>query len=307
MAMTRGNAKLQSRSASRWLRSLRDPSFLFILPTALLVLLVIGYPFVRAIWLSFTNKIVAGPVPDFIGLDNYIRWAQRPDFWQTFTNTLVFASGTLILSLVFGFALALALHRVTRGRDLLGAVLLFPWIIPTVISTLIWAWMFNPLSGVLNYALMELGLVNMPVAWLSLPSLAMMSVIVVSAWRRAPYFGVTLLAGISGVPTELYEAATLDGANAIQRFRYVTLPSIRGVLLLVSMLTFVETAYDFALIYILTRGGPSGATEILSVKTFVTAFNSGQLGLGVAIPLMAFPLFVPIIWFVTRNLAGRRS
>lgn len=289
---------------SRW-RSATDPYLLFVLPTALLVLAVIGYPFVRAIWLSFTDRIVAGPAPNFVGLRNYIRWAGQTEYWQTFWNTIVFAGGTLAVSMVLGFALGLALNRITRGRDVFGGILLFPWIIPTVISTLVWSWMFNPQSGVLNYVLLESGILDRPIAWLSFPGLAMASVIVVSAWRRAPYFGVTLLAGLSGVPAELYEAATLDGASGLQRFWHVTVPSVRGVLMLISLLTFIETAYDFALIFILTRGGPAGATEILSVKTFVTAFNAGQLGLGVAVPLMAFPLFVPLIWLVTRNLASR--
>ena len=288
-------------------KDLRDPYFLFVLPTAALVLAVIGYPFVRAIWISFTDKVIAGPDPDFIGFQNYVTWAGRAEFWQTFWNTMTFAAGTLVLAVVLGFALALALQRVTIGRDILGGILLFPWIIPTVISTLIWAWMFNPQVGVLNYVLRESGITDRPVPWLSVPWLAMTSVILVSAWRRVPYFGVTLLAGISGVPKELYEAATIDGANAIQRFWYVTLPSIWGLLMLISMLTFIETAYDFALVYILTRGGPAGTTEILSVKTFITAFTSGQMGLGVAVPLMAFPLFVPVMWIVTSALAGRRN
>lgn len=294
-----------SRLSELW-KGLKDPYFLFIIPTVLLVLVVIGYPFGRAIWISFTDKFIARPNPEFIGLGNYMTWAGRADFWQTFSNTMIFAAGTLVLSVVLGFALALSLQRVTVGRDVLGGILLFPWIIPTVISTLIWAWMFNPQLGVLNFVLRESGLIERPVPWLSVPWLAMTSVIVVSAWRRVPYFGVTLLAGISSVPKELYEAATIDGANGVERFWHVTLPSIRGLLMLISMLTFIETAYDFALVFILTRGGPAGTTEILSVKTFVTAFTSGEMGLGVAVPLMAFPLFVPIMWFVTASLAGKR-
>ena len=289
----------------RRLKKLSGPGTLFVLPTAIVVLVVIGYPFVRALWLGFTDKVVAGPPATFVGFRNYVRWAEQPEFWRTLSNTLVFAAGTLVLAIVLGFALALAMNRVKRGRDVLGAIMLFPWIIPTVISTLIWAWMYNPQLGVLNYVVHEIGLSRRPVPWLAVPSLAMIAVIVVSAWRRVPYFGVTLLAGISGISSELFEAAVIDGASASQRFWYVTLPSIRGILMLVSTLTFVETAYDFALVYILTRGGPAGTTEILSVKSFVTAFSAGQLGRGVAIPLMAFPLFLPIVWFVTQSLASR--
>lgn len=297
----------QRASRRRWLKRVTGPGTLFVLPTALVVLLVIGYPFARAIWLGFTDKVVAGPPARFVWFKNYIAWAHRPDFWRTFENTLVFAAGTLVLAIVFGFGLALAMNRVKRGRDVLGAVMLFPWIIPTVISTLVWNWMYNPQLGVLNYIATAVGLRSTPIPWLSVPSLAMLAVVLVSAWRRVPYFGVTLLAGISGIPEDLYEAAIIDGASPAQRFWHITLPIIRGVLILIATLTFVETSYDFALVYILTRGGPAGTTEILSVKSFVTAFTSGQLGMGVAVPLMAFPVFLPIVWFVTRSLAGSQT
>jgi multiple sugar transport system permease protein len=273
-----------------------------VLPAASLVLVIIAYPFVNAIWISFTNKTVAGPPPDFIGLQNYIKCIHRSDFWQTFLNTIVFASGTLILGLLFGLALGLALHRVKRGRDFVGAIILLPWIVPTVISTLVWLWMYNPFAGVLNYLFMNLGFANQPISWLGIPKLAMISVIIVSAWRNIPYFGVITLAGLKEIPEELYEVSEIDGANALQQLRFITLPALKGVLFIYSTLAFVQTAYDFALVYILTRGGPVGSTEILSVKSFMTAFVTGKMGLGVAIPVIAFPLFAPLVLLVTRRM-----
>ena len=288
-----------------WMGPLRSPGTVFVLPAALLVLVVIAYPFGAAVWISLTNKTVAGPPPDFIGLGNYARILRRADFWATLQNTMLFAGGTLALSLVFGIALGLALHRVTRGRNLLGALILLPWIVPTVISTLVWLWMFNPFAGVLNYLLLGAGVVRQPVNWLGAPALAMTAVIVVSAWRNIPYFGVITLAGIKEVPQELYEASGIDGANARQQFLHVTIPALKSVLLVYSTLVFVQTAYDFALIYILTRGGPAGSTEVLSVKSFMTAFETGQMGVGVAIPLVVFPLFAPWMMLVTRRMITR--
>jgi len=290
---------------SRLLQELRSPGTIFALPAALLVLVVIAYPFVSAIWISFTNKTVAGPPPHFIGVQNYIQCIYRPDFWQTFVNTMIFASGTLILGLLFGLALGLALNRITRGRDVLGAIILLPWIIPTVISTLVWLWMYNPFAGVLNYIFINLGFSSQPISWLGVPKLAMISIIVVSAWRNIPYFGVITLAGLKEIPGELYEASEIDGANAFQQLRHITLPALKGVLFIFSTLAFVRTAYDFAIVYILTRGGPVGATEVLSVKSFMTAFVTGRMGLGVAIPLIAFPLFAPLVLLVTRRMISQ--
>jgi len=276
-----------------------------VLPAALLVLVIIAYPFVSAIWISFTNKIVAGPPPHFIGFQNYIKCIHRADFWQTFFNTMIFASGTLVLGLLFGIALGLALNRVKRGRDFWGAIILLPWIVPSVISTLVWLWMYNPFAGVLNYIFMNVGFVDQPISWLGMPRLAMISVIVVSAWRNIPYFGIITLAGLKEIPGTLYEASGIDGANAFQQLRYITLPALKGVLFIYCTLAFVRTAYDFAIVYILTRGGPVGATEILSVKSFMTAFATGKMGLGVAIPLVAFPLFAPLVLLVTRRMVSQ--
>lgn len=293
--------KSHGEKSTGW-KQIYSSSTIFVLPAALLVLVVIAYPFVTAIWISFTNKTVAGPPPNFIGLRNYWTCIQRSDFWQTFFNTLIFASGTLILSLFLGLALGLALNQVKKVRDFIGAIILLPWIVPTVISTLVWLWMFNPFAGVLNYIFTASGLSEQPISWLGLPRLAMISVIVVSAWRNIPYFGVITLAGIKQIPHQLFEASQIDGANAFQRFVYVTVPALKGVLFVYSTLVFVQTAYDFALIYILTRGGPVGSTEVLSVKSFMTAFETGQMGLGAAVPLFAFPLFAPWVMIVTRRM-----
>jgi multiple sugar transport system permease protein len=293
--------KSHGKKSTGW-KQIYSSSTIFVLPAALLVLVVIAYPFVTAIWISFTNKTVAGPPPNFIGLRNYWTCVQRSDFWQTFFNTMIFASGTLILSLLLGLALGLALNQVKKARDFIGAIILLPWIVPTVISTLVWLWMFNPFAGVLNYIFTASGLSEQPISWLGLPRLAMISVIVVSSWRNIPYFGVITLAGIKQIPHQLFEASQIDGANAFQRFVYVTVPALKGVLFVYSTLVFVQTAYDFALIYILTRGGPVGSTEVLSVKSFMTAFETGQMGLGAAVPLFAFPLFAPWVMIVTRRM-----
>ncbi|MEM2385399.1 MAG: sugar ABC transporter permease [Candidatus Bathyarchaeia archaeon] len=284
---------------------LSSSCFLFVLPAALLVSFVIAYPIVYAVYLSFTNKVIGRVSFSFVGAENYIAWIYREDFWRTFKNTFLIAGATLLLGICFGLPLALALQRFEKLKNIIGAIILIPWIVPTVISILVWAWMFNPNVGLISWVLQRLRIITSPIPWLSVPSLALVAIIIVSAWRRIPYFGVSLNAALAEVPQELYEAAAIDGANALQQFVYITLPAIKGILFLVSVLTFIETSYDFALVYILTRGGPAGATEVISVKTFIVAFNAGQLARGITIPILAFPIFAPAIWLITRRMLAK--
>lgn len=281
---------------------LRKPGVIFVLPAVFLIILIIGYPFVYAIWTSFTDKTVANPFPNFVGLLNYLRWIRRPDFWRTFFNTLIYAGGTMVPSLLFGFGIGLSLFKFEKRENIYGALILLPWIIPTVISTLIWFWMFNPYAGVLNYLFLNLRLISQPINWLGDPILAMVSVIGVSVWRNSPYFGMLIFSGRKQIPDELYEASEMDGATPFQQFRYITFPALIKLISFASMLIFARTAYDFAIVYILTRGGPSGATDVLSVKAFVTAFDTGQLGLGIALPLLAFPLFAPLMLLASQGM-----
>jgi multiple sugar transport system permease protein len=293
----------QQRSILRKIHAqLTRGSTVFVLPAAFLALIIIAYPFANALWLSFTDHTVAQAETHFIGLKNYGTWIGRQIFWQTILNTLVYAGGTVAFGIVLGFAIGLSLHRIKVLRDVWGAVILLPWIIPTVVSTLVWMWMYNPFAGILNFALMKAGIVDSSVSWLGSGKLAMISVIVVSAWRYTPYFGVVILAARKEIPDEYYEAAVTDGANTVQQFRYITVPAVLKLLFFTSMLIFIRVAYDFVVVYILTRGGPGGATQIISVLTFTTAFESGKMGAGVAAPLLLFPLFGPLILIVTNNL-----
>ncbi len=295
------------RSASAKLRSeLTAGGAVFVLPAALLALLIIAYPFFHALWLSFTDHTVATAETNFIGFGNYLRWLRRPLLWQTFGNTLVYSGGTVLAGVVLGFAIGLSLNRLKYTRDLVGSVILLPWIIPTVASTLVWMWMYNPFAGILNFVLVDRGLLDGGVNWLGQPLLAMVSVIAVSAWRYVPYFGVVVLAARKEIPEQLYEAAVVDGATEPQLFRHVTAPGVWKVVSFTAMLVFIRVAYDFVVVYLLTRGGPSGATQIVSVLTFMTAFESGKMGSGVAAPLLLFPLFAPLIVIVTGGMVKHR-
>jgi len=280
-------------------------SVLFTLPAVLVVFFVIAFPLGQAIWLSFTDKSVGNLTVNFIGIQNYNYWLHSPAFWQALKNSVVLGLATVVISLFLGLPFAIALERLKKLKSIAAGIALIPWITPTVVSSLVWYWMLNPFSGLINWTLRTMGLIHTPINWLGTPTLAMVSIIVVSTWRRAPYFGVVFNAGLSEIPIELYEAARIDGANAWQQFRYVTLPALQGLIFLVSILGFIETAYSFTFVYVLTRGGPAGATQIIPVQAFVTAFNSGQLAKGIAMPLLTIPLFIPVMLIGTRRLIAR--
>ncbi|WP_324718008.1 sugar ABC transporter permease [Carboxydochorda subterranea] len=303
MAGSTAAVRQERLGASRWAGL---PGLVFVLPAVLVVLGVVGYPFVEGIWLSLTNRTVASE-GHFIGFKNYANLLHSAVFLKTVRNTLVYTGVGLVGKLVLGMAVALSLTRVGRGRDLLGALLLLPWIIPTVLSALVWTWIFDDTSGILNYALVRLHLVDRPVPWLGSSALAMASVILVAVWRETPYFGLSLLAGLRSIPQEQYEAASLDGAGTLQQFRYVTLPNLLGLILLVSTISVVQSAYDFSIVYILTRGGPVGATHIFSTLTYEIGFYVGDLGRAGAVALTAFPIFGPLMFYIARSLERREA
>jgi multiple sugar transport system permease protein len=294
----------------RLLQKMSKGSTPFVLPSAFVILLFVGFPFVYAVWMSLTSHVVGSSTSAFIGLQNYVDWFRRPDYWRTLLNTLIYASSTVLLGIIFGLAIGLSLHKIRFLRDLWGGAILVPWIIPTVVSVLIWGWIFNPVASVLNYILRELSIITKDINWLGGYPLVFICVIGVSAWRYTPYFGVVILAARKQVEDQLYEAALIDGANGFQQFLNVTLPSISRVILLTSTLIFVRVVSDFSVVYVLTRGGPSGATQILTVLSFTVAFDVGRMGSGIAVPLSVMPVLVPLILVVTglmvKNLVAAR-
>jgi ABC-type sugar transport system permease subunit len=210
--------------------------FLFIAPIAICVLSLVAYPFCYAIYLSMTHKLVGMP-PIFVGFENYIRLTWDGFFQRAVVNSFVFTFGSVALKLVFGVVMALVLTSRIRWRSFWTGVLLIPWVAPTVVSALNFLWMFDGSLGVLNYLLVRVfKILPQGVGWLSEPGTAMASVIAVNVWRGFPFFGISFLAGMKAIPAELYEAAAVDGANPLQRFRHVTLPGIKNIMIIVVLL-----------------------------------------------------------------------
>jgi multiple sugar transport system permease protein len=276
--------------------------YLFVVPIVVLVLALVAYPFGYAIYLSLTRKYVGVP-PVFVGLDNYVKLAGDGFFRRAVLNSFLFTFGSVSVKLVLGVVMALVLTSRVRFRGFFTGVLLVPWVAPTVVSALNFLWIFDYSLGVLNYVLVRvLHVLPQGVGWLSQPGTAMASVIAVNIWRGFPFFGISFLAGLRAIPGELYEAAAVDGASAVQRFRHVTLPGLKNILIIVVLLSTIWTFNDFQIVYILTKGGPGGATQVLPVFTYEVAFGAQRLGEAIAVALYMLPALAFVIIVLSRYM-----
>jgi len=276
---------------------------LFLLPLFVLVVALIVYPFYRAVWLSFTDKLVGYP-ERFIGLRNYIYLFHDDTFRTVVKNSVVFTLGSVALKLLTGLGMALVLHATWRWRNFFRGLFLLPWITSTVIIALTWRWMFDsfPGRGFFNSVLLDLGLLGRPIAFMATPEGAMAAVIVANWWRGFPFFGVSYLAAMQSIPLETYEAASVDGAGSWRRFWHVTLPGLKHIMIVTILLSFIWTINDFNIIYVMTRGGPGTATQVFATYSYDVAFNSLRWGRGVTISLYMVPLLIVGIVLVSRYL-----
>lgn len=284
------------------------PALLFLLPLFVLVIGLIVYPFFRAISLSFTDKMVGYP-ERFVGLRNYVYLAHDDAFRTVVRNSFVFTLVSVGLKLLTGLAMALVLHATWRWRNVFRGLLLLPWITSTVIIALTWRWMFDafPGRGFFNSVLLDAGLLTRPIAFMATPAGAMAAVIVANWWRGFPFFGVSYLAGMAAIPRELYEAAAVDGAGAGRRFWHVTVPGLKHVIIVTTLLSFIMTINDFNIIYVMTRGGPGTATQVFATYSYEVAFHQLRWGRGVTISIYLVPILVAGIALLSRYLLRERA
>lgn len=279
--------------------------YLLLVPALIFIIGLVGYPFLLAVWFSLTDKLLAKAQYSFIGLANYSGLLQDPIFIRSVINTFNYTITAVIAKLLLGIAMALTLNEAILFRRFFRAAFLLPWVIPSSLSIIAWMWMFDTQFSVITYALRALGLVEGRIAWLGQPGLAMASVQTVNIWRGAPFFGLALLAALTTVPQELYDAATVDGANPWQRFRFVTLPSIMPVIVVVTLFSFIQTMGDFQIVWLLTKGGPINSTHLLATLAFQTAILGANLGRGTAVMVFLFPFLLAIIalqlWYLRRD------
>jgi multiple sugar transport system permease protein len=267
---------------------------MLLLPTVVLLGLFIAYPFVKGVLLSVTSTKVGVP-GDFVGLANFDKIWNDSIFRIAVRNTFIYTFVTTVLKLALGLWLAVLLNRHFRGKALTRAFILLPFIIPTVLSTFAWKWMFDPTFSVINWALFKLHAINGRINWLGDPDLAMISVIIVNVWRGVPFYAISLLAGLQTISPELHEAAAIDGAKPWQRFWHVTWPLLLPVTMVVVLFSVIQTFADFQLVYVLTGGGPANATHLFATYAYQIGVGTGLLSEGAAISLAMFPVLLVVV------------
>jgi multiple sugar transport system permease protein len=267
-------------------------------PTLLLLLGLVLYPFFYAIWLAFSDKAVGSP-GQYVGLRNFQYVLAWPQFSAAVINTAVFTVSAVAIKFVLGMAVALVLNQHIRGRNFFRAFLLLPWVMPAFVVYLVWRWLYDPLAGLINYALIDIGLIASPIAFLSDRNTAMASVIIAHAWRNFPFYAISFLAGMQTISQELYDSAQVDGASRVQQFRHITLPGLYQIIGVVLLLTTIQTANAFEPIYLLTGGGPSDATMVYTMLVYVMGIMNLRLGEAAAVATLFLPLMVGVVLAVT--------
>lgn len=264
--------------------------WLLVTPALIVVLGMVAYPFVEAIRISFTDRAIGRGPGHWVGLANYVYILHWPDFTQMVVRTVAFTIAAVFLKTVVGLILATALNQAFRGRNILRGVFMLPWILPTYIIVLVWRWIFDGQTGLLNQILVSWGLITANVPFLAQTGSAIGLLIFVLVWKGYPFYALTFLAGMQTIPSDLYDAAKVDGAGRLGRFRYVTLPSLRQVMGMVILLSTIWTMNTLDIPLLLTGGGPSNKTEVFPLLTYHLAMQNFRLGEGAALPIMMLPI-----------------
>jgi multiple sugar transport system permease protein len=274
--------------------------FLFMAPAAAFLLLFLVYPLVLGIWLSFTDARIGSGMGAFVGLENYA-WIVGDDKFQTAVFfTILYTAVASVFKFGVGLYLALLLNEHLPFKALIRAVVLIPFIVPTVLSAIAFWWIFDPQFSIVSWALRQAGLIDGNIDFLGDVWNARWSVIFVNVWRGVPFIAISLLAGLQTVPPSLYEAATLDGATRWQMFWRITYPLLTPIVAVVMTFSVLFTFTDFQLIKVLTNGGPAGATELMATMSYNTAILGGRVGEGAAISTAMVPFLLAAImvsWF----------
>ena len=280
-------------------------SFLFMLPAVGILLVFLAYPLGLGVWLAFTDTRI-GRAGEFIGLENYISLMGDSVFLLSVFNTIFYTAVATVLKFGLGLWLALLLNNSMPCKAFIRAIILLPYIIPTVLSAIAFWWIFDAQFSIISWALVKMGVIDTFIDFLGQPWAARWSVISANVWRGIPFVAICLLAGLQTISPSLYEAAALDGATSWQRFRHVTVPMLMPILSIVLTFSVLFTFTDFQLIYAITRGGPVNATHLMATLAFQRAIPGGRLGEGAAIAVAMIPFLVFATLFSYYGLQRRK-
>jgi len=265
-------------------------------PAVLFFLLLIAYPMLYTFFLSMFKVNTLSLKGEFIGFGNYIYMLSQKEFWSSFVTTLIWTASVMTGQVVLGLSVALILHGNILFRSFARGLALFPYLVPTVVAVLVWQWLFNDLYGFLNYFFVKVGLLNKPLAWLASMPTAMISLVIVGTWKLFPFVVICVLARLQTIPEQLYEAAKIDGASAWSRFWDITMPQLRGVLIMVILLRSIWDFKDFDTPYLLTGGGPQIGTQTLPLLVYKHAFPLLNIGRGATVAVLMLVFMLSFFW-----------
>ncbi len=292
-------------TASRFFDNRNVLGLLFMLPAGVLLLLFLTYPLGLGVWLGFTDAKI-GRVGEWIGFENYEYLVTDSVFRLSVFNTFVYTVVASVVKFVLGLWLALLLNKHIPFKSFVRAIVLLPFIVPTVLSAIAFWWIYDAQFSIVSWVLVKMGVMDQYINFLGEPNLARMSTIIANIWRGVPFVAICLLAGLQTIPPSMYEAASIDGATPFQQFWHVTLPMLTPIIAVVMTFSVLFTFTDFQLIWVLTRGGPINATHLMATLSFQRAIPGGALGEGAAIATAMIPFLLAAILFSYFGLQRRR-
>ena len=294
------SAPMRRSSMQALLRRKSTIAFIMTIPLLIIILGLVVWPSVYSIYLSMLNKRMT----KFVGIDNFLFLLKRETFQMVIFQSVFFAVTAVILKAIIGFILAHLMHNIpTSNQRLFRGLLLLPWVIPAAMSTLTWWWLFDPSYSAFNWALNAIGAPSVP--WLGETWWARFAVILVNTWIGAPFFMIMYLAALKSVPEQLYEAAAIDGANAVQKLIHVTLPMMRNIISITILFSLIITFANFDIVRILTNGGPQDQTHLFSTYAFQVGIQSGDIPLGASVSLFMLPLLALFAYFILSGVNKR--
>src|SRR5215216_7454597 len=276
--------------------------YLYVLPALLVMLVVIGYPLVYTVWLSFHATPPRTGEWVFNGTQNYQDILSGPRFWRITMNTIYWTIGSTLFAFILGFGAALALHNPFPGRGVVRALLLIPWVISAVAAAYVWRWILHSDYGLVSGMLISWGVIDRPLVLLDSKTNVMPTLIAVNVWKEFPFVMVMLTAGLQTVPEGLLRAARIDGASTWNQFRHVTIPHLRGVILITTLLLFVVNLNSFTLVYVMTGGGPVDASQLWITEIYSIAFQSYRFGYASAFSVILFVVMLSFGFFYVKAL-----
>ncbi|MGI6668461.1 MAG: carbohydrate ABC transporter permease [Acetivibrionales bacterium] len=274
-------------------------------PAMLFLFVGMLFPILWPLIHSFTDKHV-GDKAVFTGFDNYIYILKDTVYINSIKNTVIFTAGAMVGKVLIGIIVALILNMNIKFRNTLRTLYLLPWTLPSVVAIYAWMWLYTGNGGLINNILLQAGILSKPIGWLSSANLSIVSLMIVNIWRGIPFIALTVLSGLQTIPDELYEASRIDGAGTVKAFWHITLPLVKSVILVATLISTIWTLNDFETVYLLTGGGPGQSTTTIPIAAYNFAFSSvyGHIGRASAAALLTVPVLVELMLPVLNNLLG---